>query len=1158
MSARMMAAGVVACVSVAASAMPRPVSAQEGGQVDAIWPGRDVEKVPGRARIVANDTPPLERRVTLTLTDVTLDAALQELSMRAGVRLIYSGRVVPLERRVTIELEGATVRQALARMLAGVDVEPKVDGERILLVRRAETSAATERAPRVIGTVGGRVRDAASGRVLSHVAVSIIDSTVSASMYTNDSGIYVLPNLPAGEHVIRARLIGFKPAEKTVVVQDRRLLEVDFELEISGSRLQEVVSTATGARRKLELGSDITVIDAATIVREQPVTSVTDLLEGRVPGMIIQRTSGAPGDPARIRLRGAGSPNMSNDPIIIVDGIRVYSQQSGERGNNIAALTATSTGQGLSGEYAAPSPLDYIDPNSIETIEVIKGPSAATLYGQDAANGVIVVTTKKGRAGPTRWTLSAERGMTEMVGDYPELMVRWGHPVADDQRVVCPITNRSYGKNIGASICVADTTVRFQMLNDPELTVLDQGSRSAATIGVSGGTDALTYNVTGSYQDEVGLVKLPDYARERYRLSEGRDVPDWMDRPQNLTRWGATSRLDARLGSTADVSLTANLSRTEQQRSELEKQLGSLMSTYLDRETGVYWVQSGAAGMSEVGETLVDYHERASAAATEFTNGASLNWRPLSWLTTTANAGINIVQRADEILLPHGFGSGSEINGRLRTAHGTSVMSTVDMRALAGFPVRGGFRLQLATGVNYTGESVEDLGANIQGVSDGTESPLPGAEVRFSRGNADQATFGWYIEPSISHRRFWLSTGIRLDGGNTFGTRVKLPAFPKLSLSYLVSDEPFFPWKELVPVLRLRVAYGHAGRQPGPVDRLRLYGAANPVWVNGQFVDGVELSSLGNTQLEPERTEELEGGFDADLLDDRLTLSFTGYRKTTRDALMKVPVPPSVYGQDVEMLSNIGTVLNEGLEASIGAEVVRSDPVTWNVQLSITQQRNEVLELGRGVEPFYSRPGATDGARVAAGYPLFGRWIKPMIGYADANTNGRIEQDEVLYGDTAVFVGGTLPNYQANIHSTLRLLRGAVAVSAGFMYDDGMTQENRVGRTLAPFSAGWQDPNSSLAEQARMWDETGYTWVQTVSTLRFNSLAVTYNVPTRFVYRTGARAMSLSLQGTNLGIKTNYRGIDPNVTGENTANAVVDNGVLPRPRTWQIRLNATY
>jgi TonB-linked SusC/RagA family outer membrane protein len=916
--------------------------------------------------------------------------------------------------------------------------------------------------------------------------------------------------------------------------------------------MQEVVTTATGQRRRVELGNDITVINADSIVRTQPVTSVADLLEGRVPGMVIQRTSGAPGDPARIRLRGASSPRLSNDPIIVVDGVRVYSDQSGERGGNLAGTGGTTT------SYAAPSPLDYIDPNSIETIEVIKGPSAATLYGQDAANGVIVITSKKGRAGPARWTMSVERGMTEMAGSYPELMLRWGHPVTDDALVSCPINNRSDGVP-QKIICQADSTVQFQMLNDRDLTVLDQGSRTAATVGVSGGSEALTYSVIGSYRDEVGLMRLPSYEAERYRAEQGSEAPDWMVRPQALTRWGALSRITARIGPKADVSLSASLSRTRQQRSALERQLGQLMSTYLDRSSGTYYQRKDASIGVLNKAVLGDYHERATAMATEFTNGANLSWRPLSWLTTTADAGVNIVQRADEILIPYGFGANADTAGRLQSAQGTSVTSTVNVRALAVAPIGHGFRVQLAAGANYTGQAVEDLRGSAGGLVKGTEAPWAGSLMTVDRNSVDQATFGWYIEPQISHKRVWLSSGIRLDGGSSFGTKVKLPAFPKLSFSYLVSDEDFFPFKDLIPSLRLRIAYGQAGRQPGPVDKLRLYGAAAPVLRDGQMVDAVVLQSVGNTKLRPERSTELEGGFDADLLGDRLTLSFTSFRKTTTDAMLSVPLPPSVYGSNVKILQNIGVIRNTGLEASLGARVLRTDPVSLDVQVQLSQQRNEVVELGPGVEPFYSSGGPTiGGARVAAGYPLFGRWTKPILGYADANGNGVLEPEEVLAGDTAVFVGGMVPNYTANLNTTLSFLRGAVAVTAGFQYEDGMTQNNQVGRALAPFSAGWNDPNSSLDAQARMWDKTGYSWIQTVSTLRFNSLAVTYNVPKFMAQRVGARAVIVSLQGTNLGLRTNYRGIDPNVNAYSTGNAVTDTGVLPQPRTWQIRLSATY
>ncbi|HEY9448793.1 MAG TPA: TonB-dependent receptor, partial [Gemmatimonadaceae bacterium] len=347
--------------------------------------------------------------------------------------------------------------------------------------------------------------------------------------------------------------------------------------------------------------------------------------------------------------------------------------------------------------------------------------------------------------------------------------------------------------------------------------------------------------------------------------------------------------------------------------------------------------------------------------------------------------------------------------------------------------------------------------------------------------------------------------------------------------------------------------------QPGPVDKLRLYGATTPVLVDGKMVDGVVLKSLGNTKLQPERSTEIEGGFDADLFDDRLTLSLTGFRKTTTDAMLSVPLPPSVYGFNVNILKNIGVIRNSGLEASLGARLIQSDPVAWSVQLAVSQQRNVVVELGPGVEPFYSQGDPNSGgARVAAGYPLFGRWTKPVLGYADGNGNGVLEPAEVLSGDTAVFVGATVPNYTANLNTTLTFLRGAIAVTAGFRYEDGMTQNNEVGRSLAPFSAGWNDPHSSLAEQARMWDKTGYSWIQTVSTLRFNSLAVTYNVPKFMAQRVRARAVSVSLQGTNLGLRTNYRGIDPNVNAYSTGNAVTDTGVLPQPRSWQIRLNATY
>lgn len=1106
--------------------------------------------------------PLLFERISVDLTNVTLREALTEIAEQSGLLLNYSDNVVPLSRRVRLRAQDITVAAALTEILLDteVDVLFRSRSEAILVRRPAPPPP-----PRMPGALLGRVLSAEQEDTVPRpiAGAGVVVEGTSLQEITNEYGVFRFPELPAGTHHITVSSLGHKTATTEVEITEGKTATVMITLEVSPTALAELVVTATGIRRRVELGNDITVINADSIVATEPVTSVTDLLEGRVPGLVVQRSSGAPGDPARIRLRGNSSALLSNDPIVVVDGIRVYADQSSERGGNLAGHA----GEGLIGgneyNYAAPSPLDNIDPNTIERIEVVKGPSAATLYGQDAANGVIVVTTKRGREGPARWSITTEYGTTSVPGEYPELMVRWGRQVTSNTRVLCPVTNRSSGVNAGAEACVPEDIERFQLLNDPDLTILGRGHSTGVSLGVSGGSQALTYNITGSYRDEVGIVELPEYEAERFRAEQPAPVPGWMRRPQNLTRWGASARVTARLGDNADASLQSSLTRTEQQRSSLERQLGTLMSVYLDRETGTYYEISAGTGVRETERPLEGYYERATANATQFTNGVNLNWRPFGWLTATADAGINVIQRSDDVFLPSGLGVGSLVEGRLSVGEGLSLMNTVNLGARAQVPLGAGFSLQVASGVNYTGQSVHDLVTVGRGIPEGTESLNGAAQISqaYER-NVDQATFGWYIEPGINHRRFWLSTGLRLDGGSTFGTRLKLPAFPKISASYLISDEAFFPdaLSKVFNTLRLRLAYGQAGRQPGPVDRLRLYGATVNEIIDGQTVPTVGLSFLGNTRLKPERSEELEGGFDADLFDDRLSVGVTAYRKTTRDQILSVPVAPSVYGGGINILQNIGTVRNEGFELRLGAEPVRSDFATWSVDVGFAQNRNQVLRLGDGVDPFFTEQNAarTSGIRVAAGYPLFGRWSKPVLGYADGNGDGILQASEVLLGDTMVYVGSTLPDYTAALHSTLSLFNGSLAVSVGLLYEDGMVQRNEVGRRLAPFSRGWNDPNATLEEQAAVFDLTDYMWTQVVNTLRFNSLSVRYQVPGSFAGRIGARALSISLQGTNLGLHTNYHGLDPNVSARFTGNGVVDTGVLPQPRVWQIRVNASY
>src|SRR5581483_6693616 len=237
-------------------------------------------------------------------------------------------------------------------------------------------------------------------------------------------------------------------------------------------------------------------------------------------------------------------------------------------------------------------------------------------------------------------------------------------------------------------------------------------------------------------------------------------------------------------------------------------------------------------------------------------------------------------------------------------------------------------------------------------------------------------------------------------------------------------------------------------------------------------------------------------------------------------------------------------------------QLVRTDLLTWSWTLGVSRNRNLVVSLAPGMQPI----NVGFGQRVAAGYPLFGRWARPIKGYADVNGDGILQPGEVQVGDSLVFLGETVPNYEATFHTTFSFLRGTFTVDAGLAYQDGLTQRNQTISRNSYLVRGAMDPAAPLGEQAAVavLDRTDYGIIQTVNLLRFNSLSVADNAPPRVARRFGASALSVAVQGTNLGLHTNYRGKDPDVTAVATGNEVVDTGILPQPRTWRLALTARF
>ena len=1137
-------------------------------------------------------------RVTLIVRDSTIKYAIGELARQSRLQPIYDASPT-LSRRISVHLVEMNVMDALAVVLHGTGLAAKVasDGETVM-IRTMPAPAPVTGARGVDGTIVGWVTDSTTGASLNGVQVRV-KGVAQLSTVTGDSGRFTLRNVPPGDQILQVRFFGYKMVDHPVTVTDSQRTIVHIVMVPVPTVLSGVVTTAAGIQRKVEVGNDITTLNVDSIMRVAPISTVTDLLETRVPGLTVLHTSGTPGDPARLRLRGDGSIQLNTDPVVIVDGIRVYANQSDARNNNLAPSVSggsiyPNAGNGTAtGTYSAPSPIDQIDPNNIATIEVLKGPSATATYGSDAANGVIIITTKHGRAGPTQWTLALAGGINWIPGSWPANPYRFGYTGVGQADVSAIHPNMQCPwYQVG---CTIDSIVTFQALNDPRYTILSHGNDQQANLSISGGFPTLTYTLTGGGTADLGNLKLPAIEQQRYDSAYG-PIPQYLVRPDRYQTWSVGGSVSAVPSATLRVTLQSTLFNSTQQQSSLQDAMTQLEGEYI------------GPSILLAGPLIVNDVERVTDNQLTSTNALSARWQARPWLPIDVTGGINTMQRTDETYIPFGVGDGGPGNpdnnsgdttGSYGLGRGTSHNQSVSVGTSIAFP-----HTTLALGGNLYSQSTADFSILTNQLGPGVTTPTSFLCGDFtlrpcpsSQTTDGQNTYGLYVAPQIHVLgSLYLNPGFRLDGGNGTRSTVNnglggLTTFPKIDLSYLALDrQNSRPLWGTLTLLRPRVAFGYAGTQPSPADKLRLFNVGSAGYklqtpdhgvltsstnncqptltLDGiNTVNAVCLNSLGNTQLRPERSIELEGGFDATLWRGRATLTYTQYNKTRHDAILSIPVAGSISGVNGTTFTyekNIGVIRNTGTEATFNVFLLQQRAISWNVGANVSNDNNLVVRLNKGQRPIVL--GETGGEeRVTPGYPIFGLWARPIAGFSDMNHDGIIEPNEITYRDSAVYVGQPNPKYQFNLTTDLAILNGRLSLHATFAYQNGLTQDDQGVCTSGAFATLPNARNASLATQAAVVaagcgvynSVTDIGLIQTVNTFRFNDLSLNYVVPRSISTRLHAPQMSLALQGENLGLHTNYRGKDPDVNAFATVSAgdeTADIGQLPSPRTWWVRV----
>jgi TonB-linked SusC/RagA family outer membrane protein len=974
--------------------------------------------------------------------------------------------------------------------------------------------------------------------------VTIVGTQLGAG--ADNNGAYLLRNVPAGTYSVRATRLGLMPSVQSVTVRAAEQVTVDFSLERAATRLEEVVTTATGQQSRRETGYAVPSLKIDSLAPVAPVRSVNDLLQARAAGVQVIQGQGVLGASSSIRIRGTSSLSLSNEPLVVIDGIRL----------NTAAEPGNTSGVRI-------NRLSTLNPQEIESVDIVKGPSAAALYGTAAANGVVVIRTRRGREGAPRWNAFVLGGRSEMPVTYPANYRSWGRNVVNGQATGNPIQCKL--AQAGQGQCVVDSVTSYNPWTAPESNPWGAGPMAQYGLQVSGGTPVVRYFFSADRQQETGPYKMPQFEIDRITKDYGFRPRSEQIRPNQLAQTSLRGSFTFPIGRNATIDFT---------------------SAYSDRDLYTPFDGTFFAGLSNQLLSAPGFRTSTNGTAREFvgdifsvtnrlqlqrmTGGTTLNWTVLPWLTLRADGGVdygnaNNIQRqlpgeGPRQALAWGPTSQQGYSG-IDIFRTNSINYTASLQATAERHILPSLRSSTTVGGQWFKTNEDQLFGEGYGLGVGASTPTAAQQRLASTNVVQNATYGILAQEQIAWaEKLYATVAARYDQNSSFGRQASKTIYPSANVSYVITEERWFPRLPGLDQLRLRASVGQAGQQPGTTAALAFL---QPLTYPGAANDlpGLTVQSIGNTTLRPEITTEIEFGTELALLQNKLNLEFNIFNKISRDQLFQRPLPPS-YGVGGSQWVNIARVQNRGQELTIDAQVVSTAPVSWSVRANGSHIRSKLVDIGD------IQLATPQGVRNVVGYPLFGLWDRPYT-FEDKNKDGIIIPSEITLADKDAYRGPTLPEYEAGLTNTFGFFRNTVNVSAVVDYRGRFWNSYTIGSNRAVSAGNAPEVNvqgSSLEDQAAAvaastasLRNTRWGIFKPNDFAKLREVSVQFRMPDRLASRYArARSASLVLSGRNLGVLwTRYPGLDPeaNRSVGNGGGGNDDLGTPPALRTYSVRLN---
>jgi TonB-linked SusC/RagA family outer membrane protein len=965
------------------------------------------------------------------------------------------------------------------------------------------------------GTIRGTVTDSVGRAPISGVQVTVVGTRLGA--VTGATGQYVIRGVTAGPATVSAQRLGFGAAQRATTVRANDTVTVDIGMGAIATVLSEVVSVGYGTSSRHDVSSAIASIDNSAFVNT-PVASIDNALAGKVAGVQVLQNSGEPGSALSIRVRGPASLNAGNQPLYVVDGVPIIQEsydQNSPSGQDMTAVTG-------------------LNPNEIEKIDVLKDAAATAIYGSRGSNGVVLITTKRGVLGNSRFNLSAYTGMQHVAKQVDMLTgpqyVMLMNEGAKNDNVTLPYTP---GVDDTINTNWQDAVFRGAPVSDAQL-------------AVSGGVERIRYFASGGAFDQKGIV-----IGSRYRRQTGRVNLDL----------NATNKMTLRM--------SVGLTREDDDRVQGDGSLDGVVTNALALQPmrPVYGSTFGFGGTKEG----LTYSNPVALATFNSNNYKTLrglgnvegNYRFTDRLQLTARVAGDLFNvderswRSDKIDKSSAQGVGG-VGALAHTAAHKYVAETFGNYDLWRTNANT-VSLTAGTSIEYNHSDVSSITG--QGFPTGFTTFLNNAtNVVNWRGNAaDNNLVSYFARANFSGSdKYLLSASLRTDGSSRFGTDNRYGIFPAISAGWVLSDESWASGIQRLGTLKLRASYGVTGNQ-GIGDYSRLSLATGTPYSGAS---GVAISQLGNPELKWETTKEADGGLDFSTFAGRLSIIADYYQRNTSNLLVQLPVPAT--SGFTSVWTNVGGIRNKGVDLSFHTINIDRPGFRWNSDLNVTFNRNTVTKLYGG-QPITQTVNNRVISIVKVGQPVgefymydFLR-VDPQTGnavYACVTASTSCVSGETFSPTSSdlTTVGNPQPKYYGGFTNTLNVgpfdLRGFLQFNQGskafnmvriFSDDGGRASDNKI----AALMNRWQKPGD-ITDVPRM-SARGTSGARLISDrllqdgsfVRLGDVTLGYTLPPSLAAKTRLHDARIYASGRNLVTWTKYDGYNPDVNSTGASANVI-------------------